>query len=163
MEALAVGHTDDLLALFLDPAVAEWYGPWTREQVAREAARSMRSWSIDEVGKWMAHHRATGAPVGRGGLSRQQVDGIERLELGWALHHRFCGQGYATEIGAAGLTFAFDELGAKEVASFTEARNTRSWAVMQRLGFRYRKDIRLHDELFALYLLNRAPKTDPNP
>ena len=138
---------------YADPAVAEWYGVWTREQVDREVARIARSWSVDGVHKWMAYHRATGECIGRGGLSRKHVDGRERLELGWALHRRFWGQGYATEIGRAGLAFAFDELEADEVVSFTEAHNHRSRAVMERLGFRHSKDIPLNDEPFALYLL----------
>jgi len=160
LEPLGVRHADDLLALFLDPAVAEWYGRWTRERVDREVARIARLWSVDGVHKWMAYHRATGVPVGRGGLSRQRVDGRECLELGWALHRGFWGQGYATEIGRAGLAFAFDELGADEVVSFTEARNSRSRAVMRRLGFRYSKDILINDEPFALYLLSHAPRAD---
>jgi hypothetical protein len=57
LEPLDVRHTDDLLALYLDPAVAEWYGIWTREQVDREVARIARSWSVDGVHKWMAYHR----------------------------------------------------------------------------------------------------------
>jgi ribosomal-protein-alanine N-acetyltransferase len=163
LEPLGVGHADDLLALYRDPAVAEWYGSWTREQVDREVARIARSWSVDGVHKWMAYHRANGEPVGRGGLSRKHVDGRERLELGWALHRKFWGQGYATEIGHAGLAFAFDDLGADEVVSFTEARNRRSRAVMERLRFRYSKDILINGESFVLYLLNRAPTADRTP
>ncbi|MCA2216055.1 GNAT family N-acetyltransferase [Jidongwangia harbinensis] len=156
LEPVDVKHADDLFDLYLDPAVAEWYGRWTREQVDREVARIARSWSVDGVHKWMAYHRATGELVGRGGLSRKHVDGRERLELGWALHRRFWGQGYATEIGRAGLAFAFDELDADEVVSFTEVHNHRSRAVMERLGFRYGKDMSINGESFALYLLNRA-------
>ena len=155
LEALDVRHTDDLFALYRDPAVAEWYGEWTREHVDREVAEIAWSWSIDGVHKWMAYHRVTGEPVGRGGLSRKQVDGRECLELGWALHRRFWGQGYATEIGHAGLAFAFNDLGADEVVSFTETHNHRSRAVMERLGFRYSKDITINGEPFALYLRGR--------
>ena len=54
--------------------------------------------------------------------------------------------------GRAGLEFAFDELDADEVVSFTETRNDRSRAVMERLGFHYRKDIAIDDEPFALYI-----------
>ncbi|MEV7630532.1 GNAT family N-acetyltransferase [Actinoplanes sp. NPDC089786] len=75
LEPLDVRHADDLLALYLDPAVAEWYGRWTREEVDREVARIARSWSVDGVHKWMAYHRATGDSVGRGGLSRTQIGG----------------------------------------------------------------------------------------
>ncbi|MEV7630533.1 GNAT family N-acetyltransferase [Actinoplanes sp. NPDC089786] len=84
----------------------------------------------------------------------------ERLEVGWVLHRRFWGQGYATEIGRAGLAFAFNDLGADEVISFTETHNHRSRAVMERLGFRHSKDIPVNGEPFALYLLNRPPTAD---
>jgi RimJ/RimL family protein N-acetyltransferase len=141
LEPLDVRHADDLLALYQDPAVAEWYGRRTRKEVDREVARIARSWSVDGVHKWMAYHRATGEPVGRGDLSRTHIDGRERLEVGWVSHRRFWGQGYATEIGRAGLGLAFNDLGADEVISFTETHNHRSRAVMERLGFRHSKDI----------------------
>lgn len=44
------------------------------------------------------------------------------------------GSGYATEMGQAGLTFAFGALSVDSVVAFTEAHNTRSRAVMRRLG-----------------------------
>jgi RimJ/RimL family protein N-acetyltransferase len=155
LEPLHAGHTDDLYALFDDPAVAEWYGEWTREQVEQEATRIGRLWPVDGVHKWMEYHRETGERVGRGGLSRAHVDGRRHLELGWALHRRFWGQGYATEIGRTGLAFAFEELGADEVVSFTEAHNHRSRAVMERLGFGYRKDVTVNDERFVFYVIQR--------
>lgn len=153
LEPIDVRHADDLFALYQDPAVAEWYGRWTRDQVRQEVAGIADGWLVDGVHKWMAYERVTGESVGRGGLSRKHVDGRERLELGWVLHRRFWGQGYATEMGRAGLAFAFDELGADEVVSFTEVHNHRSRAVMERLGFRYSKNITVNDQPFALYLL----------
>jgi len=155
LEPVSERHADDLLSLYRDPAVAEWFGAWTRPQIEAEAARMARGWRDDGVHKWMAYHRATGELVGRGGLSRATVDGRSRLEIGWVLHRRFWGEGYATEIGRAGLAMAFDELAAGEVVSFTEVHNGRSRAVMERLGFRYSKDFTRDGELFALYVLAR--------
>lgn len=157
LEPIGPGHAEDLWRLFQDPAVAEWYGEWTLEMAQREAARIANAWEADGVHKWMAYDRITGELVGRGGLSQAHIHGQDRLEIGWALHRTFWGYGYATEIGRAGLAFAFDELDADEVVSFTEARNTRSRAVMERLGFHYTQDILLEDggEPFALYILGR--------
>ena len=154
LEPIGPGHVDDLLALYRDPAVAEWYGEWDRERIEREVARIADGWRRGGVHKWMAYDRITGARIGRGGLSSARVDGRERLELGWALHRAFWGRGYATEIGRAGLAVAFGELRVDAVVSFTEVRNHRSRAVMERLGFRYRKDFDRDGELFALYELN---------
>lgn len=159
LEPIGPGHALDLWRLFQDPAVAAWYGQWTLEMAQREAARIGAAWQAEGVHKWLAYQRLTGALVGRGGLSRTRLDGQERLEIGWALHRAFWGHGYATEIGRAGLAMAFDELHAAEVVSYTEARNTRSRAVMERLGFHYTHDITLDDNgaPFAFYVLGRLP------
>lgn len=158
LEPIGCGHAEDLWRLFQDPAVAEWYGAWTLDMAQREAARIAQAWETEGIHKWMAYDRLTDDLIGRGGLSRAHMEGQERLEIGWALHRRFWGQGYATEIGRAGLAVAFAELDAAEVISYTEARNTRSRAVMERLGFRYSHDIRDVDdsEPFALYVHRRS-------
>jgi ribosomal-protein-alanine N-acetyltransferase len=163
LEPIGPEHAEDLWRLFQDPAVAEWYGEWTLEMTRREAMRIGEAWKTDGVHKWMAYHRVTGELVGRGGLSRTRLEGRDRLEIGWVLHRKFWGNGYATEIGRAGVAFAFDQLDADEVASFTEARNRRSRAVMERLGFRYVQDIlpKGASEPFAFYVLGR-PSTDPS-
>jgi RimJ/RimL family protein N-acetyltransferase len=161
LEPIGPEHAEDLWRLFQDPAVAEWYGEWTLERARREARRIGEAWKTEGVHKWMAYDCITGELVGRGGLSRAHIEGRDRLEIGWALHRKFWGYGYATEIGRAGVAFAFDELGADEVVSWTEARNTRSRAVMERLGFRYIQDIipEASSEPFALYVLDRPNGT----
>lgn len=93
--------------------------------------------------------------MGRGGLSYAEVDGARRLEIGCAVRERFWEQGYASEIGRTGLAFAFDELNAAEVVAFAEPHNERSRAVMQRLGFRYEREIRHRGAPFVLYILTR--------
>ena len=157
LEPIGPQHAEDLWRLFQDPAVAEWYGAWTLAMAQREAAGIAEAWARHGVHKWMAYDRLTGELVGRGGLSRAHIEGQDQLEIGWALRHVFWGRGYATEIGRAGLDFAFHELDADEVVSFTEARNTRSRAVMERLGFQYSHDMTLEagGEPFALYLIRR--------
>ena len=55
---------------------------------------------------------------------------------------RVLGRGYAAEIGRAGLAFAFDVLGARAVVWCTVRHNSRSRAVMERIGMRYAGEIR---------------------
>jgi [ribosomal protein S5]-alanine N-acetyltransferase len=153
LEPIGLQHADDLFRLHQDPGIAQWYGVWTQEQARRTAASMAQSWLYDGVNKWIAYERATGELTGRGGLSYAEVDGAHRLEIGWAVRERFWGQGYASEIGRAGLGLAFDELNATELAAFTETHNERSRAVMERLGFRYEREIRHRGAPFVLYLL----------
>jgi RimJ/RimL family protein N-acetyltransferase len=157
-------HADDLYRLYQDPGVAEWAGPALSRDAARELAAHMgERWRVDGVHKWIAHDRATGELVGRGGLSRIQLDGVPHLEVGWIVRTPLWGQGYGTEIGAEALRFAADVLDAVEVVAFTEVHNVRSRAVMERLGMVYDREIRrpglvagltgVHrDAPFALYV-----------
>ncbi len=166
LEPVTGDHLDDLRILFGDPEVAHWTGPWS-ESLTREWAVDMEQrWLHEGVGKWVAYRRVDDQLVGRGGLSWSAIDGEPRLELGWALLRAHRGQGYATEIGLAGLDHAFSELGAADVVAFTEVHNRASRAVMHRLGMTFRGQIRrrgliegregLHDEApFALYSLSR--------
>jgi ribosomal-protein-alanine N-acetyltransferase len=58
------------------------------------------------------------------------------VEVGWRLRRSAWGRGYATEAARECLRYAFDDLGREEVVSFTVVGNTRSRAVMERLGMR---------------------------
>jgi RimJ/RimL family protein N-acetyltransferase len=118
----------------------------------------------------MAYDRKTGEVVGRGGLSRTPIDDdwdqlyaflpdepwvaeahesdrpfrahAHWLEIGWALRREHWGKGYASEIGRAGLDYAFEVLGSRAVVSCTARHNVASRAVMERIGMRYAGEIR---------------------
>lgn len=141
----------DLVRLHADPGIAKWFGgQWSRDHAAGVAATKHRAWETNGTSKWMAYERGTGELVGRGGVDRLSDEHavsahliellagrawtVDRLEVGWSVATDKQRRGYATEIGRAGLDFAFDELGATEVAAFTETHNEASRAVMERLG-----------------------------
>ena len=79
------------------------------------------------------------------------------LEIGWALRREFWGLGYASEIGRAGLAFAFDVLGAQAVVSCTVRHNVRSRAVMERIGMRYAGEIQSRGMVEGVGVLDDAP------
>jgi RimJ/RimL family protein N-acetyltransferase len=162
LSPLGPWHAGDLWELHYDEAVAAWHaGRYTATQAAAKAAYAARRWEADGTFKWMAYDRAGGALVGRGGVSRERVGGADRYEVGWTVRGDLWGLGYATEIGAAGLTFAFGDLGADEVVAFTETHNRRSRAVMERLGMRHVHDFPLRGDPFALYKISGGTASPP--
>ena len=172
LEPAGPANADDLWWVHQDDAVWPWYGSErpSLAQAERWARQMGDSWRRHGVHKWIAYDRASGEVVGRGGLSRTPVDDdwgqlyaflpdepwaraaygtrdpfaahAHWLELGWALRGGFWGHGYASEIGRAGLAFAFDVLGMRAVVSCTVRHNARSRAVMERIGMRYAGEIR---------------------
>jgi RimJ/RimL family protein N-acetyltransferase len=174
-------HAAELVTIHRDPWIARWYGgEWSTATAETFAMASARAWRADGVAKWIAFDRRTAAVVGRGGLSRMppndttaQIAALagpgwteQCLELGWAVREAFRGKGLATEIGAAGLSFATDILKASSVIAFTERHNIASRHVMHRLGMQLLGEIRAtgliegksgeHDNApFALYVIER--------
>jgi ribosomal-protein-alanine N-acetyltransferase len=163
LEPVCRDHADDLVQLHQSRAVAEWHGSvWSREDAVEWATARDDAWRAEGVSKWMAYDRVDSSLVGRGGLSRDVIDGRIILEVGWTVRAELWGRGYATEIGRAGLRFAFDELDARMVVAITEPHNLRSRAVMERLGMTYQHEVTHNDELFALYIVAESDVRSPH-
>ena len=170
---IGVRHALGLWELHQDEGIARWY-PLSREQALRFAERMEQGWRDRGVGKWLAYEGSTGALVGRGGPSWVVVEGAECVEIGWAFRRIIWGRGYATEIGRAGLDYAFSVPGVDEVVAFTEVHNERSLAVMERLGMLYVRQIlrpgfvagsseMREDAPFALYRITRSAHNASRP
>lgn len=126
-------------AMNADPLVMEHFAaPLTREESDAYARRMMAAiegrgwgnWALEEIG---------GEPfVGFAGLSAPSFEAhfTPCTEIGWRLVRSAWGRGYATQAARAALAFGFGELGLAEIVSFTALANTRSIAVMERLGMR---------------------------
>jgi len=124
-------------ALNADPEVMRYFPSTLDEQESnafayRQAALlEVRGWGL-----WAVEAVETGEFVGFVGLNqpRWQAAFTPCTEVGWRLARAAWGKGYATEGARAALAVAFGPLGLDEVVSFTTVENTRSRAVMERLG-----------------------------
>lgn len=128
---------DDLplyAALNSDPEVVEHLGgPLSREDSDDIADWAQGLHSAEGIGLLAVERRADNAFVGMCGLHHLAWYPDE-IEIGWRLAHRYWGHGYATEAANAWLRHGFTRLNLPRVISVTEAVNTRSIAVMRRLG-----------------------------
>lgn len=150
-------HNDDEVARWY----GDWK-PTPQEALEWATFMSSYSWQAFGVHKWMAYDRVNGDLIGRRGPSPTPADDDWRringllpdeawaretrrgprgevvhanwVEIGWALRPQFWGHGYATEIGRASGSYAFDVLGMRAVVACTDHDNHRSRAVIQRLG-----------------------------
>lgn len=122
-------HPEVVASLGSSPTRAESDG-----MIERYSAEMVREgWGLWAVGE--AHE--DGAPfVGMVGLHRvrPELPCAPAVEIGWRLHPDFWGHGYATETAAASLRFGFEEAALTEIIAFTTTLNTRSQAVMARIG-----------------------------
>jgi ribosomal-protein-alanine N-acetyltransferase len=87
-------------------------------------------------GLWAVEVRTSGEMIGFVGLNVPSFDAhfMPAVEVGWRLARSAWGYGYATEAAAASLSFGFREAGLNEIVAMTTTTNSRSAAVMERLG-----------------------------
>ncbi len=82
-----------------------------------------------------------GTPIGICGLIKRE--GLDDVDLGFALVERYRGRGFAREIAAAVLRHAYDAFGLTRVVAITAPDNVRSIRVLEQTGFSYERTLTL--------------------
>lgn len=123
-----------------DPEVARYLyqGPLSEEETRSRLERNMGLTACAAEGDWLsaaAVERATGLTVGD--VAFHWVSERDRTaEVGFVFDPRHQGKGFATEAAGALLDWAFGSAGFHRVIGRTEARNTASARVLEKLGMR---------------------------
>jgi RimJ/RimL family protein N-acetyltransferase len=131
-------RADDLplyAALNADPEVTEFLGgaiSATESDDIADWAQALHS--AEGIGLLAVERREDAAFLGMCGLHHLYEWFPGDIEIGWRLSREHWGHGYATEAAQAWLTHAFTVLDLPRVISVTDQPNTRSIAVMRRLG-----------------------------
>jgi RimJ/RimL family protein N-acetyltransferase len=86
---------------------------------------------------------ADGTPIGICGLVKRQ--GLEEPDVGFAFLSRYWSKGYAVECAAAVLAHARDVLNLSRILAITSPDNWSSIAVLEKIGLRFERMIRLVD------------------
>ena len=104
----------------------------SRSDAWRTFAYGIGHWHLRGYGSWAVERKSDGAFMGRVGLVNPE--GWPGLEVGWTLGKPYWGQGYATEAAGRLVAFAFDELGAQQLAAAWFHDNPASGRVLAKLG-----------------------------
>ena len=116
-----------------DPEVMRYFPrPLTREESDAYVDRIELQFDERGFGLWALEVPGVAPFIGYAGLSVPPF--MPGVEIGWRVDSPYWGHGYATEAARATLADAFARVGLKEVVSFTSPLNSRSVAVMERLG-----------------------------
>ena len=157
----------DLAAFFSyrsDPSVARYQGwtPWSLGETADFIAEQ-RCGTLETPGRWFQVAialRTSGKIVGDIGLC---LIGTDEVEIGFTLAPEAQRLGYATEAVRATIRTLFRSTELHNVRAVTDVENSRSIALLERLGFVHR---RTYAEIFQgqwcqhhRYMLSRNSRT----
>jgi RimJ/RimL family protein N-acetyltransferase len=80
-------------------------------------------------------------PIGMSGLIKR--DGLDDVDVGFALHPDYIGKGYAFESTSAIMTYARDVLKLPAIVAITTEDNIHSIALLKKIGLDYKKMVTL--------------------
>ena len=158
-ERIGPQHADALIAMNRDERVMCWiHGVATDAETRQWIAEKASHWDDYGFGHWVLFVAgdADSGPrrfAGRAGLQHCDIDGVDEVELLYALQPECWGSGYATEVGKSLLGIAFDRIGLAGVVAYARLDNQRSRHVIEKLGFGYERDFAHEGEPYALYRL----------
>ncbi len=139
------------LGVYGDTQVARWLAP-VMDSVHDAAAMRL------VLQQWVAEDARMITPAGRWALPLQPD---EEFEVGWQLHPKEWGHGYATETGLALARWAFDQ-GIEQVIAVVRPANTRAVATVRRIGMEWVGETEKYHQL-RLQVFRLRPGDLPAP
>lgn len=101
----------------------------------------IKSYLQNGFGLSMVERKEDNKPVGMCGIIRR--DTLDTPDIGFAFLPQYEGLGYGYEVASATLAYARDKLNIPNVAAITLPQNTRSIRLLEKIGLRYVKTVRL--------------------
>lgn len=101
-------------------------------------------------GNYLIERKSDGMKIGAVGIFER--DGLDVHDIGFSFLPEFEGQGYGFESASKLLSTAFNEFGLKKISAITTKTNFSSQKLIERLGLKYLKTVRIpNDEEELLY------------
>jgi RimJ/RimL family protein N-acetyltransferase len=150
-------ETDDaafILELLNEPSFIQNIGDRnvrTLEQACEYIVNGPRkSYERNGFGLYLIVLKETHEPIGICGLIRR--DGLEDVDIGYALLPKFWSKGYAVEAARAVKDYARDAIGLKRIVAIVDPANESSIRVLEKLELKFEKMIRLSADDIELKL-----------
>ncbi len=151
-ERLRPEHYADLLRMHQDPVQMALLGGVRDEAQTRDyLEKNLAHWEAHGFGVWILRDRASALVAGRALLRHVVLEGVDDVEVGYSLDPACWGRGLATEIAAACLEHARNDLRLTTVVALTTAPNTRSRRVLEKVGMSLERELLVEGKPHLLY------------
>ncbi|HUF00672.1 MAG TPA: GNAT family N-acetyltransferase [Anaerolineales bacterium] len=108
------------------------------------------SYTKNGFGLYLVVLKETNESIGICGLIKR--DGLDDIDIGYALLPKFWSKGYAVEAARVVKAYAKDVIGLKRVVAITDPANAGSIRVLEKIGLRFEKMVRLSADDIELKL-----------
>ena len=148
---------DALAAVLSDPETMRYYPALLdRAGVAAWIERNRRRYADAGHGLWAMVLKSSGEVIGDCGMTRQTVDGVDEIEIGYHVRRDLWGQGYAPEAARACRDYGFSRLGAERLIALIRPENIPSRRVAEKIGLSLWKEAVWRGLLHCVYAVRRA-------
>lgn len=111
---------------------------------------AISSYEKNGFGLWLVSLKETNESIGMCGLIRRAA--LEDVDIGYAFLPRFWRKGYAVESARAVRDYGRDVVGLKRLVAITDPANEGSIRVLEKIGMKFEKMIRLSADDIELKL-----------
>lgn len=133
LRAFAAGDLDQFCEFWTDPVTQEFYGnDYDRGRAWRSMATFLGHWQLHGFGMWALEDKASGLLAGHCGF--WYPEGWDDIEIGYGIHPRFRGLGYAVEAAHEVRRHGYHDLGFPRLVSYINPANIRSIRVAEKLN-----------------------------
>jgi ribosomal-protein-alanine N-acetyltransferase len=108
------------------------------------------SYEKNGFGLYLVLLEESGESIGMCGLIKR--DGLEDVDIGYAFLPKFWSKGYALEAALAVRDYARDVIGLKRLVAITDPENQGSIRLLEKIGLKYEKMVRLSEDDIELKL-----------
>jgi RimJ/RimL family protein N-acetyltransferase len=142
---LNVGDAAFIFELVNDPSWIQYIGD-KGVRTLEDAQRYIQTGPLEMYerlgfGLYLVELKETGEPIGICGLIKREA--LEHVDLGFAFLPRFWRNGYALESAAAVMSYGKKMLGLSRIVAVLAHDNRRSCKLLEKLGFRFERTVRL--------------------
>jgi len=155
---LLASDIDFLVSMWTNPKItAHVGGPRDKVSLTNALQKAAADPYADEYDLWPVAEKETGMLVGFCGILDKEIDGRTEYEVNYFFDEPAWGKGYATEIAAALVDYAFNKKGLKRVVALIAPKNEASGHVAEKVGMAMEKEVvRPDGKTKLLYALDKA-------
>lgn len=147
---------ENFMGIFSDPLAMRYYpATKSRDEVEEWVRWTLGSYRDHGFGLWVAVLKASGEFAGQCGLTVQEVEGKEEIEIGYLFLRRFWGRGLATEAAQVVRDHGF-ALGYRRLVSIIDPGNLASRRVAEKTGLMLEKEAIKSGKKVCVYAVEKA-------